>query len=43
MAHAVGMRLLAVPEASEDTEYAEGHPQRPCCGAKEYRPRETKT
>jgi hypothetical protein len=26
MAHAVGMRLLVVPEANEDTEYAECHP-----------------
>ena len=38
MAHAVGMRLLAVPEANEDTEYAECHPQRPCCRTREYRP-----
>ena len=39
MAHAAGMRLLVVPEASEDTEYAECHPRRPCCRTKEYRPR----
>src|SRR5882762_3507690 len=38
MAHAVWMLLLAVPEASEDTEYAECHPRRPSCRTREYSP-----